>query len=403
MAGNKVLQILRGTKDKINQCNEPLISGQLLYNMTDNFLYCGKDNTAIKDTLPIHTNVLKDGEAKTAYISATTNQLSIVADTTINIDSNTCEFSSNTNTVFKGKTESTVIPSTATEVVRLKEIQDLDLGAVTGNGFIKAIEQVDGKVSATTSDVATTLKVVNSPVNATDVVRYKEIDDLELSLVSGDGFIKNIKQVNGLVTATTSSVATKLKVTTAPTISANSTDVVRGNELAVLDFSLPAADGFINSVQQVDGQVSATSSTDMCASGCSLTFTSTSTDKSKTASISVNSDGNIVVTADKLTCSGGGIQAEWFNASSDRRLKTNISLLNTPKSILDLPIYEFDYINSKHHTIGCMAQDLQAICPQVVHMDADGFLSIEENKLIYLLLLEVQKLKTLLEVKYGCI
>lgn len=272
MAGNKVLQILRGTRDKINQCDEPLISGQLLYNMTDNFLYCGKDDTAIKDTLPIHTSLLKDSEAKTAYISATTNQLSIVANTTIGINSSTCEFSSSTNTVFKGKTESTVIPSSATEVVRLKEIQDLDLAAVTGNGFIKSISQTDGKVSATTSDVATTLKVStqpsisdtstdvvrgaelaaldftltatdgfinsvsqvdgkvsattttstaslqvsSSPVNATDVVRYQEIDDLELASVSGDGFIKNIKQENGLVTAETSNIATTLQVTTAP-------------------------------------------------------------------------------------------------------------------------------------------------------------------------------------------
>ena len=95
-----------------------------------------------------------------------------------------------------------------------------------------------------------------------------------------------------------------------------------------------------------------------------------------------------------LTASGT-ITASVFNATSDLRKKTNIKEYKCEKSILDLPIKSFEYINDESHTnyIGCIAQDLQEICPELVNKDADGFLSIQETKLIYLLLQEVRELK----------
>jgi hypothetical protein len=41
-----------------------------------------------------------------------------------------------------------------------------------------------------------------------------------------------------------------------------------------------------------------------------------------------------------------------------------------------LPIYKFDFINGVKNQIGCMAQDLQKICPEIVHEGNDGYLSI---------------------------
>lgn len=89
----------------------------------------------------------------------------------------------------------------------------------------------------------------------------------------------------------------------------------------------------------------------------------------------------------------GQIKADNFYATSDRRLKENIKTYNSKKSILDLPIYEYDYKDSKEHTIGCMAQDVQEMFPELVKTDENGFLSIAESKLIYLLLNEVKQLK----------
>ena len=91
------------------------------------------------------------------------------------------------------------------------------------------------------------------------------------------------------------------------------------------------------------------------------------------------------------------ITASSFNASSDRRLKENIKEFHCEKSILDLPVVEFKYKNKEGKHIGCIAQDLQEICPELVHEDKDGYLSIEEGKLVYLLLDEVKKLRKEIE------
>ena len=97
------------------------------------------------------------------------------------------------------------------------------------------------------------------------------------------------------------------------------------------------------------------------------------------------------------------ITATQFNATSDIRKKTAIQDYICKKSILDLPIKEFEFIGDETHTkhIGCIAQDLQEICPEIVHEDADGYLSIEETKLIYLLLQEVKELKKELKILKG--
>ena len=97
------------------------------------------------------------------------------------------------------------------------------------------------------------------------------------------------------------------------------------------------------------------------------------------------------------------IQAKTFDAISDVRKKTAIQDYICKKSILDLPIKEFEFIDDETHTknIGCIAQDLQKICPEIVHEDKDGYLSIEETKLVYLLLQEVKELKKEIKALKG--
>lgn len=89
----------------------------------------------------------------------------------------------------------------------------------------------------------------------------------------------------------------------------------------------------------------------------------------------------------------GEISAQTVYASSDKRLKKNIKEYKPEFSILDLPIKQFDYKNTGKHTIGCIAQDLQKICPEIVKKDKDGYLMIEETKIVYLLLDEIKKLR----------
>lgn len=98
---------------------------------------------------------------------------------------------------------------------------------------------------------------------------------------------------------------------------------------------------------------------------------------------------------------GGGVTAQTFNAQSDARLKENFQQFVPIKSILDLPIYKFDFIKGSKNQIGCKAQDLQEICPEIVNENSDGYLSIQENKIVYLLIEEVKKLKNKIEKMEG--
>ena len=115
--------------------------------------------------------------------------------------------------------------------------------------------------------------------------------------------------------------------------------------------------------------------------------------------------GDVKINNDKLTLSAsngnivskGTIEAASFNATSDRRLKENIIDYKPEKSILDLPIKKFDFIDGPKNQIGCIAQDLKEICPEIVNENEKGYLSIQESKLIYLLLDEVKKLKNEVE------
>lgn len=89
----------------------------------------------------------------------------------------------------------------------------------------------------------------------------------------------------------------------------------------------------------------------------------------------------------------GAVKATSFNATSDRRLKENLTNFVSTQSILDLPIYKFDFINGEKNKIGCMAQDLQNICPDIVHCDSNGYLTIEESKIVYLLLDKMKEMQ----------
>lgn len=88
------------------------------------------------------------------------------------------------------------------------------------------------------------------------------------------------------------------------------------------------------------------------------------------------------------------VTATAFYATSDERLKENIREYEYHDSILDLPVKQFNYKSDPTKTtIGCIAQELQAIYPELVETDKDGYLKIAENKLVYLLLEEVKQLK----------
>lgn len=100
-----------------------------------------------------------------------------------------------------------------------------------------------------------------------------------------------------------------------------------------------------------------------------------------------------------ISCTGGLIvngivSADNFYATSDNRLKENIVEYQPKASILDLPVVEYNFISRPDEKeIGCIAQDLQQLFPELVSENENGYLSIKESKLVYLLLNEVKELK----------
>lgn len=100
------------------------------------------------------------------------------------------------------------------------------------------------------------------------------------------------------------------------------------------------------------------------------------------------------ITMNGNNISGAGtITAATFQASSDARLKENLQPLQPQASILSLPTYEFDFIDGPKDQIGCLAQDLAHIHPKLVTVNENGYLTINETKLVYLLLEEMKKLQ----------
>lgn len=102
----------------------------------------------------------------------------------------------------------------------------------------------------------------------------------------------------------------------------------------------------------------------------------------------MNSSGTTAISL----ATNGTVTATKFSATSDARLKENLQPLASV-DILSLPTYKFDFIEGPKNQIGCLAQDLQKICPELVDTDKDGYFHIQETKIVYLLLDELKKLK----------
>lgn len=100
-----------------------------------------------------------------------------------------------------------------------------------------------------------------------------------------------------------------------------------------------------------------------------------------------------------ITCTNR-CTANNFYATSDRRLKQNITKADNIDNLIDkIEVDKFQFKASPEITqIGTIAQDLEGIIPEEYHdcfinTDTNGNLSINENKLIYLCINEIQKLK----------
>lgn len=102
-------------------------------------------------------------------------------------------------------------------------------------------------------------------------------------------------------------------------------------------------------------------------------------------------------------------QAPYFNATSDRRAKTNIQLYDGDAlALIDkLPIYTFNYLKDNSSSIGMIAQEAQMFDNVIPNFslvnneeatgENDDYMTIKESKLVYILWKAVQSLNAKLK------
>lgn len=243
-------------------------------------------------------------------------------------------------------------------------------------------------ISSTDIEVTDTANIAtaNITTNNSDILNTLRIDGKTYSSNTATvilGKAENVKQTLNFVPMP------KTSTTQNPAINFGSISQ-KINELNIIT---------INSDEINVGKLTATNSTDSInapsinATSSISAPTITSTTLINAKDITATGTISAATVAVSGTINALSVSAQTFTATSDIRLKENIKEFRCKKSILDLPIKEFDFKDTGKHTIGCIAQELQEICPEIVHKNEDGYLSIEENKLIYLLIQEVKQLK----------
>ena len=99
--------------------------------------------------------------------------------------------------------------------------------------------------------------------------------------------------------------------------------------------------------------------------------------------------------------SGNGDTQAAFFTTSDARLKENIvDLPSQLANIMALRPVEFDYKASKSHQIGFIAQEVQAIYPDLISENSEGFLNLSSlDKTTSRLVKAIQELKALVDAQ----
>ncbi|MDP3187146.1 tail fiber domain-containing protein, partial [Limnobacter sp.] len=129
-----------------------------------------------------------------------------------------------------------------------------------------------------------------------------------------------------------------------------------------------------------------------------ISFGETTTANAYTQNMLLDGSGNLYV--------AGFVEANTFNARSDRRLKKNITAQEN-NSVLErleqLQTYSYEYINtpSVGRRIGVIAQEIQGLFPEVVNTQADGMMSVDYGALGAMAAMGVGQLNSKFKVLDG--
>lgn len=99
--------------------------------------------------------------------------------------------------------------------------------------------------------------------------------------------------------------------------------------------------------------------------------------------------GNLTVT--------GALKGSTVQATSDQRLKTNIHPIDCDVS--SLCAYSYNLKDDADHThVGLLAQEVQKCLPQAVSSDDNGYLSLDYNAVVAILVNKINKIEAKLKL-----
>lgn len=426
MAGKNIIQVLRGKITETNK-SEKLLEGQPFYNEDKNYLTIGRQGgTASLDSLPITVRELvgyasdsdkitntKTNEYSLKY-SNTDNSLKITSPKGIDINSGNGDV-----TLTRNSSSSLTLKSDSIEYANNSVSDSAAVNVITPSkaGFIfldqggsnfATVKMGKLKLNALCDEDGTRQASISGTGIAVD-------NDLTATNIRADSDISaagNISAAGDIATST-------VKIRTASVGSEQGYIEIYNGEKAEPSIKLDGgnnpnivvrdSNGLTDIVQIGGEDIGIKCARNVIVSGLLTTNQGVeiynNEDGTGVIHLTDGKVGNLAaiialnaqngnVSAQSFNASGE-ITAQSFNALSDKRLKENIVEYSPNKSILDLLIYSYNFISDEKKTkkIGCLAQDLKEICPEIVKEDDKGYLSIEENKIVYLLLDEVKKLK----------
>ena len=94
----------------------------------------------------------------------------------------------------------------------------------------------------------------------------------------------------------------------------------------------------------------------------------------------------------------GRLRPRQINLTSDRRLKSDIEKLGGINKILSLTGYSYRFNDSEERSAGLLAQEVQQVLPEAVSQDERGYLSLDYNAVIALLVNAVKDQQEMIDI-----
>lgn len=94
----------------------------------------------------------------------------------------------------------------------------------------------------------------------------------------------------------------------------------------------------------------------------------------------------------------GRLRPRQINLTSDRRLKSDIEKLGGINKILSLTGYSYRFNDSEERSAGLLAQEVQRVLPEAISQDERGYLSLDYNAVIALLVNAVKDQQEMIDI-----